>query len=143
MSTQHPGEQDWIPRADMAALMRKSEDTVRRIVKTNGLATRDGDAGRILVGVADFLRLGHLRPEDLLSGGTAAESAEVLRARDTITALTAQVGELTGRLANTDTLVTTLRQQLDVKDKQLAKQADQVSQLTTAIMRLATIGSAA
>jgi hypothetical protein len=66
MTAHHPGEQDWLPRADMAALMRKSEDTVRRIVEKD--ATRDGDAGRVLVSVADFLRLGHLRHEDIVAG---------------------------------------------------------------------------
>ena len=41
--------EDWVTRADLAALMRRSEDTVRRAVKTQHLQTRDDDAGRVLV----------------------------------------------------------------------------------------------
>ena len=33
--------EDWITRADMAALMRKSEDTVRRAEKKHQLETRE------------------------------------------------------------------------------------------------------
>ena len=143
MTTHSPCGEDWIPRADLAALMRKSPDTVRRAVDKHGLDTRTDDAGRVLVRVADFLRLGHLRAEDILPGTTATESAEVLRARDTVTALTAQVAELTGRIATTDTLVSTLRDQLDRKDKQLGRQSEQLSQLTQAISRLAGSRAAA
>ena len=90
--------EDWITRADMAALMRSSEDTVRRAEKKHQLQTREDDAGRVLVNVGDFVGVGLLSPEDLTVGATPAESAEVLRARETVTALKAQVAELTGRL---------------------------------------------
>ena len=45
MSTQHPGEQDWIPRADMAALMRKKKFLARkktRVLKERSLAALRG-----------------------------------------------------------------------------------------------------
>lgn len=134
---------DWITREDMAVLIRKSPDTVRRQAKKHDLAERTDEAGRVLVSVGDFLRLGHLRPEDLAVGATPAESAEVLRARETLTALRVQVGELTGRLGHADTLVSTLTDQLAYKDRQLATQAAQLTQLTQLLGRLAAAGGAA
>jgi len=47
----------------------------------------------------------------------------VLRARETVAALKTQVAELTGRLAHSDLVRDTLREQLAVKDKQIAQQA--------------------
>ena len=109
---------DWVTRDDMAALTRKSADTVTRDIKKHQLSAPADEAGRVLVNVGDFLEIGRLRPEDLTAGTTPAESAEVLRARETITELKERAAELTGRLGNSDTLVTTLREQLAVKDKQ-------------------------
>jgi phage shock protein A len=116
MSTTIIQAEDWITRADMAALMKRSEDTVRRAEKKHELKTREDEARRALVAVADFLRLGLIRPQDLTVGATPAESAEVLRARETVAALKAQVAEMTGRLAQTDLVRDTLREQLAVKD---------------------------
>ena len=129
MSTTTIQAADWITRADMAALMKRSEDTVRRAEKKNDLENREDEAGRVLVCVADFLRIGLIRPQDLTVGATPAESAEVLRARETITALKTQVAELTGRLAQADLVRDTLREQLAVKDKQIAQQANQLTQI--------------
>jgi uncharacterized coiled-coil protein SlyX len=129
---------DWVTRDDLAALSRKSVDTVTRDVKRHDLQTRQDEAGRVLVNVGDFLALGRLRPEDLTAGNTPAESAEVLRARQSITELRERAAELTGRLGHADTLVATLREQLAVKDKQLAKQAEQITAL---IARLGGFGS--
>lgn len=124
---------DWVSRDDMASLIRKSIDTVNRDCGKHQLATQAGPGGRVLVNVGDFLRIGRLRADDLPTASSAAESAEVLRARETVVALRVQVAELTGRLAHCDTLINTLLEQLGTKDKQLAKQADQ---LTQAIARL-------
>lgn len=79
--------EDWIPRDDMAVLVHKSVDTVTREIKKHDLATRTDEAGRVLVNVGDFLRLGRIRPEDLTAGAIPAESAEVLRVRESLTAL--------------------------------------------------------
>ena len=141
--------EDWITREDMAALMRSSTDTVRRdeakirrLYEEDGrpYETRTDEAGRVLVNVGDFVRIGRLRPEDLTLGATPAESAEVLRARDTITALKAQVAELSGRLAQTDLVRDTLREQLAVKDKQIGQQTALLTQL---VARLGQGGGAA
>ena len=140
MTLDHLSAQDWIPRDDMATLIRKSVDTVKRLIKKHGLATRTDGAGRVLVNVGDLMTLGLVRTEDLTAGATPAESVEVLRARENILLLKTQAAELTGRLANADTLLDTLREQLAVKDKQIAKQTDQVTQL---IARLGTFGGAA
>lgn len=129
MSPQLPGSQDWIPRADMAALIRKSEDTVRRLVTKHDLTTRTDDKGRVLVRVDDFVTLGHLRAEDLTAGLTPAESAEVLRARESVTALRVHVAELTGRLTAAEQLSDTLRDQLAQRDRQLTKQGELLSRL--------------
>jgi hypothetical protein len=99
MSTPSYTEQDWIPRDDMATLCRCSVDTVTRTVKKHQFDTRTDDAGRLLVNVGDFVRIGRLRAEDLTLGATPAESAEVRRARASIEALKIQVAELTGRLS--------------------------------------------
>ena len=130
----------WLPRADAATLARKSQDTIRRIVERHQLETRTDAAGRVLVNTADLVTLGHLRQEDLTAGASPVESVEVLRARETITALRVQVGELTGRLAHADVLIAALSDQLTQKDRQLAKNADHLSQL---IGRLGTLGGAA
>ena len=132
--------EDRITRDDIALLARTSPDTIRRDIKKHGLETDTDAAGRVLVRVADFLAIGRIRPEDLTAGATPGESAEVLRARETITALRMQVAELSGRLRHSDALVDTLRDQLGQKDKQLAKQADPVSQL---IVRLGALAGAA
>ena len=141
--------EDWITREDMDALMRSSTDTVRRdetkirkLYDDDGrhYETRTDDAGRVLVNVGDFVRIGRLRPEDLTLGATPAESAEVLRAREVITALKAQVGELTGRLSESDLHRDALREQLAVKDKQIAQQA---AHLTQIIAHLGQVGGAA
>jgi uncharacterized coiled-coil protein SlyX len=123
----------WITRADMAALMRKSEDTVRRAEKKHQLETREDDAGRVRVNVGDLVRIGLLHPGDLTAGATPADPAEVLRARETVTALKTQVAELTGRLAHSDLVRDTLREQLAVRDKQIAQQANQLTQLIARI----------
>jgi hypothetical protein len=143
MSTTTIQAEDWITRADMAALMNRHEDTVRRAERKHELETRKDDADRVLVCVADFLKLGLIRPQDLTLGATPAESAEVLRARETITALKAQVAELSGRLAESDVVRDTLREQLAVKDKQIAHQSTQLAQLTGIIGRLGQLGGAA
>jgi len=140
MPQQHLTAEDWITRDDMAVLIRRTEYTIRRDERAHELKTRLDETGRVLVNVGDFLRIGRLRLEDLTAGATPAQSAEVLRARETITALRVQVGELTGRLSHSDALVTTLGEQLAQKDRQLAKQADHLTQL---ICRLGAFGGAA
>jgi hypothetical protein len=135
MSTTTLTPADWISRDDMATLIRKSTDTVVRDCAKHQLPTQADADGRVLVNVGDFLQINRLRPEDLTLGATPAESAEVLRARETITTLKTQVAELRGRLGQADILLDTLREQLTSKDRQLAKQADQVTQLIASLGR--------
>ena len=103
MPTTTVSAEDWITRADMAALMRKSEDTVRSAEKKHQLQTREDDAGRVRVNVGDFVRIGLLHPGDLTAGATPAGSAEVLRARETVTALPASSGPARRRLTRVRT----------------------------------------
>jgi hypothetical protein len=96
MPQQHLTAEDWITRDDMAVLIRKSDYTIRRDERAHGLRTRVV-AGRVLVNVGDFLRIERLRLEDLTAGATPAESAEVLRARQTITACSPRLVLVAGR----------------------------------------------
>jgi hypothetical protein len=134
---------DWVPRDDMAVLADCSVDTIRRDEKKHGLETRTDDAGRVLVNVGDFLRIGRLRDADLTAGATPAESAAVVRSRQAEAALREQVARLEGKLVQADLVVETLREQLGAKDKQLAKRDDQITQLTTLLGRFAAMGGAA
>ena len=67
----------------------------------------------------------------------------MLRARQSITELKERAAELTGRLGNSDTLIDTLREQLAVKDKHIAKQAEQITQLIARLGTFGTMGGAA
>lgn len=131
-----PNRADWVPRDDMALLTRTSVDTVRRDVKKHGLKTRDDAAGRVLVNVGDFITIGRLRDQDLTVGASPAESAAVIRSRELVAELRAQLARAQGRLDQAEPVVATLREQLASKDKQLAKRDDHVAQLTTLLGQL-------
>lgn len=134
---------DWVPRDDLAVLANRSTDTVTRDVKRHQLQTREDEAGRVLVNVGDFLRIGRLRDSDLTAGTTPAESAAIIRSRQAETDLREQLARLEGKLAQADLVVETLREQLVTKDRQLAKRDEQFTQLTQLLGRLSALGGAA
>lgn len=121
---------DWVTREDVVALTRTSIDTIRRDEKKHGLETRRDDAGRVLVSVADFIRIGRLREADLTTGSTPGESAAILRSRETLAQLRAQLARAEGGLEQAQTVIDTLREQLATKDRQLTKRDDHIAQLT-------------
>lgn len=131
----HP--EDRITRKDAAALARKSEDTIRRAEKKHDLAVEtDPGTGQVTYRVGDLVDLDLIRITDVAIAGTAAESAEVIKARAALSELQAAVAEQRGRLAHADALVAELTRQLEVKDRQLAGYATQVNKLTDVIVRL-------
>ena len=134
---------DWVPRDDLAVLANRSTDTVTRDVRKHQLQTREDEAGRVLVNVGDFLRIGRLRDSDLTAGTTPAESAAIIRSRQAETDLREQLARLEGKLAQADLVVETLREQLVTKDKQLSKRDEQFTQLTHLLGRLSALGGAA
>lgn len=133
-------DEQWLTRADLAQLMHCSPDTVRRLTRKHGLQERTDTGGRVQLNVADCVRTGMLTPEDLRTGATPLESAELVRSRDTVLSLRVELAGLTGRLNEADMVRDTLREQLSVKDRQIAQQATQITQL---IARLSAAGGAA
>lgn len=129
-----------MPRDDLA---NRSTDTVTRDVKRHQLQTREDEAGRVLVNVGDFLRIGRLRDSDLTAGTTPAESAAIICTRQAETDLREQLARLEGKLARADLVVETLREQLVTKDKQLSMRDEQFTQLTHLLGRLSALGGAA
>ena len=71
MTAQTIQHDDWILRADAAAIARCSEDSIRRDISNHELKTRRDDRKRVLVKVADLIRVGRIRAEDLTTGMTA------------------------------------------------------------------------
>ncbi|QWC84460.1 hypothetical protein KLP28_12920 [Nocardioidaceae bacterium] len=132
-----PASGEWITREDLATLARRSVDTIRRDVERHSLDTRTDEKGRVLVNANDFLALGRLAPEDLRRGATPAESVAMTRARDEVGSLTAELARLEGRLEHLGRSEETLRDQLAVKDKQIAKLDETVKQLTALLTQLA------
>ncbi len=66
-----------------------------------------------------MVRVGRIRAEDLGGAGSGAECAELVRTKEQVSALRTEVGHLGGRLAERDTLLEVLRQQVCEKDKQI------------------------
>ncbi|GAB3868137.1 hypothetical protein GCM10028801_43570 [Nocardioides maradonensis] len=143
--------EDRISRKDAAALARKSPDTIRRAEKRHQIEVRpDPLTGEATYRVADLLAHDLIKITDLGIAGTAAESAEVIKSRGTITDLRAEIAETQGRLVSSDAVIATLReqlasaerqlgsarQQLQAKDRQLAELTIQLGKLADVIARL-------
>jgi hypothetical protein len=104
--------EQWISRADAAKLARCSEDTIKRDVRDHELETRPGPNGRVMLRVADLLGINRISPEDIPSGASAAGTAEVRRLQEQLANAQRELGEVRGRLATRDELVTVLHEQL-------------------------------
>jgi hypothetical protein len=118
-STSTDAPEEWISRADAAALSGRSEDTIRRDERRHELETRLNPTGAVLLRLADLVRIGRIDRTTFTSAG-GADSAEVVRARDAVVVLKVQVAEMNGKLSFADALIASLTAQLEQKDKQLA-----------------------
>ncbi|MGN6688201.1 MAG: hypothetical protein ACTHK1_11755 [Actinomycetales bacterium] len=126
-------EREWLSRREMALLIHRSEDTVKRDVKEHGLATRLGGSGEVQVRVADFVALGRLRPGDVPAGLTPGQAAELHRCQAENARLAAQVAELTGRLQALLHTQDVVIAQLATKDAQIAAKDQQLKETLAAI----------
>lgn len=123
-----------ISRKDAARLARRSQDTIRRLERRHHLPVERDDASQqVTYRVQDLVDLGVLHIEDVATAGSAAESAELAGARETIAHLRADVAERDGRLSYAEGLIKALQDQLVVKDKQLTQQATQINKLADAL----------
>jgi hypothetical protein len=93
------GAEEWISRADAAELARRSEDAIKRDQKDHGLEARSGPNGKTMLRLADLVRIGRIRPQDLPAGASPAETAELRRTQDQLVAVQRELGEARGRLA--------------------------------------------
>ena len=113
------GAEEWLTRRQVAQLVGCSEDTIKRDVKTNKLQTRPSDKGEVLVRLADFRALGRLQHQDVPTGLSAGQAAELKRTLAENARLAAQVAELTGRLSVATAAQDVVVAQLAVKDAQI------------------------
>jgi hypothetical protein len=113
------GQDEWITRADAAALANCSQDSIRRDEHRHELPTKRNAAGAVTLRVSDLVSIGRIPPGALVVPA-AAESAEVVRARSTITELKVQAAEAAAKLKAADAMVAALLSQLEQKDKQIA-----------------------
>lgn len=110
---------EWVSRREMAQLAHCSEDTIVRDVDKHKLKTRTGLKGEVLVRVADFEGIKRIKPGDVPTGLTGSQAAELRRVLSENARLTAQVGELTGRLEQARISQDVITAQLAVKDDQI------------------------
>lgn len=127
----------WVTRAEMMRLTGKSEKTIKRDEAEHGLPTRTGPNGSVLVNVRDFVRIGRLRATDIPNGLTGSQAAEVLRLQEQVARLTAEKGELGGRLAEVREARDLAVGQIAVKDAQLKAKDEQIAQALRALARSA------
>jgi hypothetical protein len=114
-------------------LARCSEATIIRVVEKRGLETTTGPGGRVMVRLADLIRIGRIKPEDLPTGATGAGTAELRRTQDLLVAAQRELGEVRGRLAERDTVVATLTGQVTEKDRQIRKLTEIIDNLGLAL----------
>jgi hypothetical protein len=110
---------EWVSRREMAQLAHCSEDSIKRDIKQHEVRTRTGLKGEVLVRVADFERIGRIQPGDVPTGLTGSQAAELRRVLADNARLTAQLGELTGRLEQARLSQDVITAQLAVKDEQI------------------------
>jgi hypothetical protein len=125
--------EEWISRADAAELARCSEATINRAVEKHGLETTIGPGGRVMIRLADLVRIGRIKPADLPTGGSASGTAELRRTQDQLVAAQPQLGEVRGRLAERDAVVATLTGQVTEKDRQIRRLTDIIDSLGLAL----------
>ena len=126
-------DRQWVTRKDAADLARCSQDAIRATQKKHQLPTRTNAAGATQLRTEDLIRVGRIRAEDLTGAGSGAECAELVRAKEQVSALRTEVGHLGGRLAERDVLLEVLRQQVSEKDKQLRQTQASLDRLAATV----------
>jgi hypothetical protein len=112
---------EWLDRREMARLAGCSDYTIKRDAEKHQFETRTGPKGEALNRVSDFVGLGRIKASDIPTGLTGSQAAEMRRLVAENARLTAQVGELTGRLAECRISLDVIVGQLSVKDAQIDK----------------------
>ena len=123
------GAEEWISRADAAELARCNEATIERLETKHDLETRSGPKGQTRLRLADLVRLGRIRPENLPAGSSPAGTAELRRTQEQLVAVQRELGEVRGRLAERDAVVATLTGQVTEKDRQIRRLTDIIDSL--------------
>ena len=126
-------DRKWVTRKDAAALARCSEDAIKDTQKKHELPTRTNAAKATLLNLDDLVRGGRVRAEDLAAGGTGTECAELVRSREQVNQLRTEVGRQGGRLAEREAFLDVLRQQVGVKDRQIAALQATVERLAASL----------
>ena len=126
-----------ITRKHAAVLARTTEKTLLRDERDRGLLRQDDpQTKQATYRLGDLVESGRIRLEDVTITGNAAEAAEVIKSRESLTKLRELVAEKDGRLSHADRLVATLTEQLAVKDRQITAQATQINKLSDTIQCL-------
>ncbi len=125
--------EEWISRADAAELAACSVATIIRDEDEHDLETRPGPNGKKLLRLADLVRIGRIDRKNLPTGATGAGTAELRRTQDQLVAAQRELGEVRGRLAERDAVVTTLTGQVTEKDRQIRKLTDIIDSLGLAL----------
>lgn len=134
--SQGRGSQEWISRSEACELIGCSEQTLRRLVKNQGLETREGERGRTMLRVGDLVRLGRLDESRLAEFPNASAAATATRMSQETLGLREQVAELRSRLDERDTLTAELRADKKRLESQVATLLDQMRKVQATVDRL-------
>jgi hypothetical protein len=113
--------EDLVSREDGAVLADCSIDTIKRDIKLHGLHTEPGPRGKVMVRVADLVRIGRIKPDVLGDGVSGSTTAELRRTQEQVRQLLAGAARDAGRLEERTALVEVLRQQIAAKDRQITQ----------------------
>lgn len=90
---------EWLTRDEIAGLMGRTEDTVRRLQRENALRARSGENGKVLLRLGDLIDLGKISESVLDPQVSAREVAEAVAVRRELQDVREERCELAGRLA--------------------------------------------
>jgi hypothetical protein len=90
---------EWLTREDLAQLMGRNIDTVRRVQRENALRTQTGNNGATLLRVGDLIDLGRIPASVLDPEVSARDVADAIALRRELEQVRAERCELAGRLA--------------------------------------------
>ena len=102
----------WLDRPTLATLMRKGEDTVRRIQREEQLPTRLGPNNCVLLRLGDLIELGRIPAGVLDPEISAREVADAIALRAELENLRCAHAELQGRHAQHEEATADLRAHL-------------------------------
>lgn len=99
---------EWLTRDEIAGLMGRTEDTVRRLQRDNALRTRSGENGKVLLRLGDLIDLGKISESVLDPQVSAREVADAVAVRRELQDVREERCELAGRLAGYEERVSEL-----------------------------------